>query len=56
MNAPGNNPTREERLAAKLRENLRRRKAQARAMSGSEKASRENSDPAKHLPKKQPDS
>ena len=25
-------PTREERLAAKLRENLRRRKAQARAM------------------------
>jgi hypothetical protein len=27
--------TREERLAAKLRENLRRRKAQARAMSDS---------------------
>ncbi len=26
--------TREERLAAKLRENLRRRKAQARAQSG----------------------
>ena len=26
------NPTREERLAAKLRENLRRRKAQARAL------------------------
>jgi hypothetical protein len=26
--------TREERLAAKLRENLRRRKAQARAMEG----------------------
>ncbi|MBD3730853.1 MAG: hypothetical protein IE933_14230 [Sphingomonadales bacterium] len=26
--------TREERLAAKLRENLRRRKAQARAMGG----------------------
>ena len=26
--------TREERLAAKLRENLRRRKAQARAMDG----------------------
>ena len=26
------NPTREERLAAKLRENLRRRKAQAREM------------------------
>ena len=27
-------PTREERLAAKLRENLRRRKAQARASQG----------------------
>ena len=26
-------PTREERLAAKLRENLRRRKAQARALA-----------------------
>jgi hypothetical protein len=30
------NPTREERLAAKLRENLRRRKTQARALSGAE--------------------
>ena len=27
-------PTREERLAAKLRENLKRRKAQARALDG----------------------
>ena len=27
-------PTREERLAAKLRENLRRRKAQARELAG----------------------
>ncbi|MGF7153982.1 hypothetical protein [Novosphingobium gossypii] len=27
-------PTKEERLAAKLRENLRRRKAQARAVAG----------------------
>jgi len=27
-------PTREERLAAKLRENLRRRKAQAKALDG----------------------
>ncbi len=27
-------PSREERLAAKLRENLRRRKAQARELSG----------------------
>ena len=30
--ANGKNLSREERLAAKLRENLRRRKAQARAM------------------------
>jgi hypothetical protein len=30
------NMSREERLAAKLRENLRRRKAQARAQSGGE--------------------
>jgi hypothetical protein len=30
------NLSREERLAAKLRENLRRRKAQARAAAGSE--------------------
>ena len=29
---PGQKPTREERLAAKLRENLRRRKQQARAL------------------------
>jgi hypothetical protein len=32
MNERPVKPTREERLAAKLRENLRRRKAQARAM------------------------
>lgn len=31
---PRKNMSREERLAAKLRENLRRRKAQARAMAG----------------------
>ncbi|WP_170002185.1 hypothetical protein [Pseudopontixanthobacter vadosimaris] len=31
-NIPPDTPSREERLAAKLRENLRRRKAQARAM------------------------
>ena len=34
-----NNLTREERLAARLRENLRRRKAQARALSGAESES-----------------
>jgi hypothetical protein len=30
---PGDKPTREERLAAQLRENLRRRKAQGREMT-----------------------
>lgn len=33
---PGRNMSREERLAAKLRENLRRRKAQARQMTESD--------------------
>ena len=40
-------PSREERLAAKLRENLRRRKAQARALEGGDKPT---------LPKETPDS
>jgi len=35
-NPPGDKPNREDRLAAKLRENLRRRKAQARALSTGE--------------------
>ena len=39
MSKTGDKPTREERLAAKLRENLRRRKAQARALDGGEKPS-----------------
>lgn len=34
---PGKNLSREERLAAKLRENLRRRKAQARALGDSDR-------------------
>jgi hypothetical protein len=34
MNEGPVKPSREERLAAKLRENLRRRKAQARALGG----------------------
>ena len=38
--------TREERLAAKLRENLRRRKAQARALSDGGEASRADDCPA----------
>jgi hypothetical protein len=36
MNSGDENSTREERLAAKLRENLRRRKAQARDKRDSE--------------------
>lgn len=38
MTGPEKKPTREERLAAKLRENLRRRKAQARAMDADKPA------------------
>jgi hypothetical protein len=34
MASPTDKPTREERLAAKLRENLKRRKAQARSLAG----------------------
>ena len=37
MESPSNAPSREERLAVKLRENLRRRKAQARALAGDSK-------------------
>ncbi len=40
---PRKNLSREERLAAKLRENLRRRKAQSRALT--------ESDPTQTLPK-----
>ena len=47
MSAADDKPTREERLAAKLRENLRRRKAQARALDGGEKPT---------LPKGEPNS
>lgn len=36
MNPRDDKPDREERLAAKLRENLRRRKAQARARNGTD--------------------
>ncbi len=45
-------PTREERLAAKLRENLRRRKAQARAagMAGAEPPSAAPDDPLSKPP------
>lgn len=47
MTEPGtDSPTREERLAAKLRENLRRRKAQARSQAADAKALRTLSKPA----------
>ncbi|AUX68451.1 hypothetical protein CHX26_01990 [Porphyrobacter sp. HT-58-2] len=45
---PRKNLSREERLAAKLRENLRRRKAQARALG--------DSDSARPLPNSPPES
>ncbi len=38
MTAENGTPTREERLAAKLRENLRRRKSQTRALTESDGA------------------
>ncbi|WP_043606050.1 hypothetical protein [Novosphingobium sp. Rr 2-17] len=47
--------SREERLAAKLRENLRRRKAQARATSASPSAADELS-ASQSLPKPPPES
>ena len=39
MSGPNDKTTREERLAARLRENLRRRKAQARALDDRAKPS-----------------
>ena len=47
MNDDKDKRTREERLAAKLRENLRRRKAQARELGAADKAA---------LPKDEPNS
>jgi hypothetical protein len=44
--------TREERLAAKLRENLRRRKAQARAQAGEDRAGQSGDDPLPNAPPK----
>jgi hypothetical protein len=45
MEPPATKPTREERLAAKLRENLRRRKAQAREHSSAATHSLPKPDP-----------
>jgi hypothetical protein len=47
MGQSNDKPSREERLAAKLRENLKRRKAQARAIEHADKAA---------LPKEEPNS
>ena len=48
--------SREERLAAKLRENLRRRKAQARAIDAAEHISENTSGESDALPKTPPES
>ena len=45
MNDAKPNASREERLAAKLRENLRRRKAQARALESPDKAALSKEEP-----------
>ena len=45
MSDPEAPKTREERLAAKLRENLRRRKAQARALESPDKAALSKEEP-----------
>ena len=45
MPDPKDQQSREERLAAKLRENLRRRKAQARALDSSDKAALPKGEP-----------
>jgi hypothetical protein len=60
-NAPANSaekPSREERLAAKLRENLRRRKTQARALSAALPADvpAPRDDESVRLPKPPPES
>jgi hypothetical protein len=53
--APDNEPmtsepmTRKERLAAKLRENLRRRKVQARAQAGNDGHEQSQDDPLSNL-------
>jgi len=52
MGPTGKSSTREERLAAKLRENLHRRKAQARALGAADEASEPAESPP--LPKSPP--
>jgi hypothetical protein len=52
MSGPKDKPTREERLAAKLRENLRRRKAQGRKLASWELSASEKAT----LPKEEPNS
>jgi len=52
MDPNGEPMTREERLAAKLRENLKRRKAQARAQDGAGGPDKSRGDPLPNLPPK----
>jgi tRNA A37 threonylcarbamoyladenosine dehydratase len=52
MTTNGNSATREERLAAKLRENLRRRKSQARAQVAEPKPEQSEPDPLPNSPPK----
>ncbi len=52
MTSNGNSATREERLAAKLRENLRRRKSQARAQGAGHKPEHSEPDPLPNSPPK----
>jgi hypothetical protein len=52
MTTKGNSATREERLAAKLRENLRRRKSQARAQGIDYKPEQSGPDPLPNSPPK----
>jgi hypothetical protein len=49
-------PTREEKLAAKLRENLRRRKSQARELPRAVSHGQPENGPDSSLPKAEPDS
>jgi hypothetical protein len=52
MTSNGNSATREERIAAKLRENLRRRKSQARAQGAGHKPEHSEPDPLPNSPPK----
>jgi hypothetical protein len=52
MTQSGSSTSREERLAAKLRENLKRRKSQARAQASAPAQGQSESDPLSNSPAK----